>query len=345
MLRKGENEQTVKETLVKECTGFIKKTTPRSSEQKRLAKETTNRIYNELLRCKEKLVDNSGNKPKGVVEKTYLKFAPWLYPDQFEQPDNEEMIYMYYTHFLLFIARALKKYLNEEGYHVSDAVFNRQAKLGEFIARYIGPCLATNCKAAEAEDFSRIDVGMDVGSLSQRVRLQPHPDNRIMFGLMEAKLDVKDQQAAYEQLYRYIRQILQSQIHRRYTYGLTCCATIVRVCLFGTDNVFASETIDVSTKEGQWDFIEFFTNWSLCDYDQLGYDSTMSYTGQGLWHVEVPNSTDGNQKGNSSHFATYVVDESIVDADKLLGRHTKCLLGYKLGDPEKKGLLLKIAGL
>lgn len=98
--------------------------------------------------------------------------------------------------------------------------------------------------------------------------------------------------------------------------------------------------MDVKKKSGQLDFIRLITNWSLCDYDQLGYDPTITYKRNGIWHVEVPNDINKQKKG-AKPTTTYVVDESIIAADKLFGRHTRCWMAYKYGDRKRTRYAIK----
>lgn len=66
----------------------------------------------------------------------------------------------------------------------------------------------------------------------------------------------------------------------------------------------------------------------------------MIYVENGIWHVEVPNSI-GSNNNHTLGFTTYEVDECIIVADKLLGRHTRCLLGHRLNGPDKTRYAIK----
>ncbi|KAJ2328319.1 hypothetical protein IWW51_001266, partial [Coemansia sp. RSA 2702] len=93
--------------------------------------------------------------------------------------------------------------------------------------------------------------------------------------IVEAKGSTREQEIAYRQMFRYSRPIYQFQPDRRYLWGLTVCDTDVRVLLFAPMRAYSSEVFDVVTTEGRRTLVDLFVRWSLCEWDQCGYDSAI----------------------------------------------------------------------
>ncbi|PIA12861.1 hypothetical protein COEREDRAFT_12083 [Coemansia reversa NRRL 1564] len=107
----------------------------------------------------------------------------------------------------------------------------------------------------------------------------------------------------------------------------------VRVCIFTSGRALGSHIIDISSKEGRYQYIRLLVDWSLCEWHQLGFDSTVQQC-QGLncWEIIVPPlSADQGDTSNPStdginiHAPTsYYFSKAYVVADLLFGRHTRC---------------------
>ncbi|KAJ2313363.1 hypothetical protein IWW54_001561 [Coemansia sp. RSA 2705] len=92
--------------------------------------------------------------------------------------------------------------------------------------------------------------------------------------IVEAKGSTREQKIAYRQMFRYSRPIYQFQPDRRYLWGLTVCDTDVRVLLFAPTRTYSSVVFDFVTTGERKSLADLFVHWSLCTWDQYGYDST-----------------------------------------------------------------------
>ncbi|ORX64931.1 hypothetical protein DL89DRAFT_296772 [Linderina pennispora] len=130
---------------------------------------------------------------------------------------------------------------------------------------------------------------------------------------------------AYAQLMQSTRSIYKAQFDRRFAFGLTVCDNEVRVCLFSNDVVFSSSALDISTAFGRQQFIELLVYWSLCDEDQLGFDTTVYWDKDNNYGtIECPDIAD--ESSCSAATKMYYFDKVLPGADSLFGRHTRCFL-------------------
>ncbi|KAJ2118796.1 hypothetical protein IW147_006311, partial [Coemansia sp. RSA 720] len=128
-------------------------------------------------------------------------------------------------------------------------------------------------------------------------------------------------------------------INRRYLWGLTICADEVYACLMLNDGFFVSPAMRISELAGRNMLISWLVRWSMCPEDQLGYDPTMRRvpdTGGADVGVNTnDNPVDGIRytidcyDDKTKKKIKYVTKRTIVPADTLLGRHTRCFVATR----------------
>ncbi|KAJ1679593.1 hypothetical protein EV182_001729, partial [Spiromyces aspiralis] len=193
--------------------------------------------------------------------------------------------------------------------------------------RLIYACKDADVKPTGSDGSIRIDIGLvEVSPGAALANLDKSPSYYDLFAVIEAKRSVSGEDRAFEQLLVYTRQLYALQHDRRFAWGVIVCGSHIRVCLFSPNEaVFASTVMDVATKPGRKAFVEFLVNCSFCDIDQLGLDPTVTYLKHiKCWKIECP--TEG-EKGKEKDPKYVYFDKTIVAANRLFGRHTRCFLG------------------
>ncbi|KAJ1812287.1 hypothetical protein LPJ56_005551, partial [Coemansia sp. RSA 2599] len=207
--------------------------------------------------------------------------------------------------------------------YVDDAI-DRSLAAGN-ARRRLKVCSRTDTNPGGADDYTRIDIGLtfrqktpDDDADADAELDTPHYGD--MLAVIEAKRMVSEQTRAYEQMYMYTRNMYSEQLDRRFAWGLTFCGSVVRACILGHDNVFASQAMDVSTTEGLKAFVLLAVDMSFCESDQLGYDPNISYNAENSrWEMEM---YDDKSERQLKYHLRYVAQS----ADRVFGRHTRCFI-------------------
>ncbi|KAJ2315187.1 hypothetical protein IWW54_000455 [Coemansia sp. RSA 2705] len=188
---------------------------------------------------------------------------------------------------------------------------------------------ASDLKPTGSDKRIRIDGALrscaDASSADDELR----PDYRDIVLVAEAKWR-REQDKAYDQLIRYTRQVYANQPNRRFAWGVTICATLVRVILFENDRMVSSKDMDVTTSTGLAAYIKFIVSLCFCEEHQLGYDPSMTWCSENeYWIIKCPGRTPDN---DDEQPATYYARDPVFVADHLFGRHTRGF--YASDDPE-----------
>ncbi|KAJ2602275.1 hypothetical protein H4R99_002734 [Coemansia sp. RSA 1722] len=229
-------------------------------------------------------------------------------------------------------------------------VANAIQKGGETPSRLLIPHKRTDTAMVNAETNSRVDIALKCIDVSSQVAMgeeffdssastkkQREDKNKAYYEDIFAIIEVKryatasDQASAFEQLVRYTREVYDKQHNRRFAWGLTICGFELRICLFGSNYILASEKFDLQTDAGKQQLIRLLVYWSFCEDHRLGYDPTirrLEYPG--CWEIDVPSlnapEADPMQKFKVETFYSNTV---IVSADRQFGRLTRCFLASR----------------
>ncbi|KAJ2133707.1 hypothetical protein IW136_004904, partial [Coemansia sp. RSA 678] len=236
---------------------------------------------------------------------------------------SEKPLYNYFTNFALFVAQCLK---------------SKRASKNLDIARLILPAERTDYKPDDSNDSRRIDVGLAMHGVNASVKCVSLNSYADMLCIAEAKKSRALDKDALAQLFLYSVNIYMRQPNRRYVWGLTICADEVYACLMLNDGFFVSPAMRISVPAGRKMLISWLVRWSMCPEDRLGYDPTMH---------RVPNSDDADVGGSnngkvddkrytidcydekSQETTTYITQRTIMSADDMLGRHTRCFVATR----------------
>ncbi|KAJ2797263.1 hypothetical protein H4R20_005247, partial [Coemansia guatemalensis] len=246
-------------------------------------------------------------------QQAFSKTLPWICP-----PDGhgaaqrtEQPLYGQISAFILLVAHLFKRLLADKG----------RGKGSQF--RLILPFEKTNATPDGADDGTKIDLALRCRSMKANVEPQPDLTYRNIMAVGEIKRDAKSEmvESAYAQLFDYTRNIYYCQLDRRFAWGLICCGSVVNACIFGNYNVFASPNIDMTSAVGRLEFIRLLVGWSMCSNQQLGYDETVkTVKGLGCYRIMVPSAD------NPDVSTAYYTNEFVMGAERLFGRHCRCLL-------------------
>ncbi|KAJ2610887.1 hypothetical protein H4S08_003412 [Coemansia sp. RSA 1365] len=329
--RRKEMEDEVKTRLIENVASVVDNAQPRELQNKALAAE----IAEDIARIIEAMVSSvlnsdapatNNNSGGGGIEggilntgttlherQAFSRALPWICSTNNNEAAQrtEQPLYGQISAFILLVAHLLKRLLTDRG----------QSKKSDF--RLILPYEKMDITPDGADDGSRIDIALRWRSMKARVEPQPDLTYRKIMAVGEIKRDSKGGRVkgAYAQLFDYTRNIYYCQIDRRFAWGLICCGSVVNACIFGNYHAFASPDIDMTTAMGRFEFIRLLVGWSLCDMHQLGYDETIQIVkGLGCYRIMVPN------VDNPSLSTAYYTNEFVMGAERLFGRHCRCLL-------------------
>ncbi|KAJ2372753.1 hypothetical protein H4S02_009094, partial [Coemansia sp. RSA 2611] len=177
--------------------------------------------------------------------------------------------------------------------------------------------------AANADGCSCIDVVIEteVDSTSQVSEMQiDDPCFKNAALSIGVKRFPSEQNRAYWQLAQRTHTLHSTQLNRRFAWGLTVCGTHVRACLFGNDDILASEVMDVATESGRKQLVVLLVNWAMCESQRLGYDPTIRYNREtGQWEIDV-----WDDESRETH--TYIHERTLFDTSSQFGRRTRCFI-------------------
>ncbi|KAJ2382337.1 hypothetical protein GGI05_005686, partial [Coemansia sp. RSA 2603] len=247
---------------------------------------------------------------------------------------KEKPLYDYFVGFVLFVAHCLK----------SMAVCSELN-----VARLLLPSLKADFKPTDCNDDRRVDLALhirDIDTSVDRVDSNVYAD---MFGIMEAKANIGDQDEALGQLILYSTNMYMTQSDRRFLWGMTVCADAVYTAVMLNDSVLVSPAIKISEEAGRRELVSLLVNWSTCSVDKLGYDPTMrrvthekadrasgvSMGDAGLVDIDAIHYEIDCYDDKTGKTQTYITRRTIMSADDIFGRHTRCFVAVPArGDDE-----------
>ncbi|ORX66520.1 hypothetical protein DL89DRAFT_64546 [Linderina pennispora] len=246
--------------------------------------------------------------------------APFTPPDSTcgDNMDDAKQIHTSVQSFIYFVAQQIDSFISALD---ADA-------LGEHRTyRRLLPCMNRECHPSNTGNAPTIEAGITTQHRDSSIE----PLNSFCYADAFAVIEARPGKTrriidkAYAQLMQSTCNIYKAQFDRRFAFGLTVCDNEVRVCLFSNDVVFSSSALDMSTAFGRQQFIELLVNWSLCDEDQLGFDTTIHWDkDNNCGTIECPDTAD--ESSCSTATKTYYFDKVLPGADSLFGRHTRCFL-------------------
>ncbi|KAJ2807016.1 hypothetical protein H4R20_001456 [Coemansia guatemalensis] len=328
-------EDQVQAHLVENIASVVDHAQPREPETRILATEIVESIAQIIeaslfSTSKPKASVTSGKCEDGTLDtdallreqQAFSKALPWICPPDGHSAAQrtEQPLYGQISALILLVAHLLKRLLADE----------IRAKRLQF--RLILSFEKTNAAPDGADDDAKIDLALRCRSMKADV--EPQPDltyqNIMAAGKIERNAKGKRTKYAYAQLFDCTQDIYYYQIDRRFAWGLTCRGSVVNACIFGNYNVFASPNIDVTSAVGRLEFIRLLVGWSMCSMQQLGYDETVkAVKGLGCYRIMVPSAD------NPTVSTAYYTNEFVMGAERLFGRHCRCLLATEIKPTER----------
>ncbi|KAJ2767032.1 hypothetical protein IWQ57_004121, partial [Coemansia nantahalensis] len=244
---------------------------------------------------------------------------------------NEREMYSCLQALFLFVAYHVK-------HGLSDICHRIRVQL-------ILPYAEVDANPWHADDDNRPDLGLAVRWLESNDDVACIPgkaDYEDAFAILEAKGERESSRSgsestldtatkdAFAQVVDYTRQLYAEQIDRRYAWGLTQCCAKTRACLLVNNGMVATHAMDLRTEDGRRELVRLIVDWSLGEFHQLGFDPSIRRLHDlGCWEIEVPrlrNTGGGDTGGGAAGGDTvlYYFAKSLVRADRLRGRHTRC---------------------
>ncbi|KAJ2596867.1 hypothetical protein EV177_007854 [Coemansia sp. RSA 1804] len=176
-----------------------------------------------------------------------------------------------------------------------------------------------------SDDHTRVDIALiNINRKkegSDPVHSHPgKPDYKNVAAIVEIKHRSGKEKDALAQLYTYNRNLYTNQANRRFTWGFTICSTVVHACVFSSDNIFMSKSMDMNSTTGRSDLVAMLVDMAYCEEDQLGYDPTIRLDVHGnAAEIDVY-----DRETNKKH--TLGILKTIMRATRSFGRHTRCFL-------------------
>ncbi|PIA14155.1 hypothetical protein COEREDRAFT_17080 [Coemansia reversa NRRL 1564] len=300
---------------VTECARPIKRTT--SSAAQKLSTNIQNTLDDALYSDDSGMEDaggsNSASNELPVKEKKAVQgFRSWILGKLKKDNKLELAISEAYSAFVRFIA-----------YRVEAEMERSNGRLA-FPKRVILPC-NRDLKPSDSDEDIRVDTIFVSRTNTLEAETLERVKYRSAFALTEIKTSSRLLNDAYKQLLRYTRQVYATQHNRRFAWGFVLCGTIAKVVLFTHDLAIASDSMDLAESSGRGAFINLLVDFSYCEENQLGYDSTITWDTQlNCWMIECPQFDDITSESMTS--VVYYARDPEIPADRLFGRHTRGFL-------------------
>ncbi|KAJ2838542.1 hypothetical protein FBU31_000896, partial [Coemansia sp. 'formosensis'] len=182
----------------------------------------------------------------------------------------------YYEAFLLFVAHKLKEHTSE--YIATGRIKSEDCRLilpnaNEGVENdddYIHPSGGTGSK-----EYTHVECGMY--PLSSGVEKQKTILPHLIVADTEMAGDRTFLYSAESHLVTKTKTLYVDQHNRLFAWGLTIAFRWIHAYVFGPDDVWASNKIDISEVEGRRTFISLLVDWSLSSVDRLGFDPTIRF--------------------------------------------------------------------
>ncbi|KAJ2887124.1 hypothetical protein H4R27_000154 [Coemansia aciculifera] len=236
-----------------------------------------------------------------------------------------DKIALCYESFMLFVAHHVKA-------HSSG-----QAATGGFKPEDCRLILPITSKDTETEridirsadyvdpvDFATVECGMFPLS-DNSVKRQTTPAPHLFVANTEIARDQDDRNLAERMLATKTKALYFDQHNRRFVWGLIASSRTIHAYVFGTDDIWASTAMDISSEKGRRAFISLLVGWSLCSVDRLGFDPSIRHViggsvGGPYLEIDVHKMDESTGKVKPH---TYYSQRCVGAADRLTGRHAR----------------------
>ncbi|KAJ2907412.1 hypothetical protein GGI21_003914, partial [Coemansia aciculifera] len=230
-----------------------------------------------------------------------------------------ESAVLYLESLLLFVAHHVKAY---PGQHASMPLRPEDCQLILPITKEVVEEPKRYLGVRDPKDLVRVTCG--IFPLSFKIERQAPPAHHLVVANAEIAASQAEFDAAVRCLARDTKELYFSQHNRRFAWGLTVCCHIVRAYVYGSDTIWISSDMDVTSTAGRQALISLLVDWSLCSVDCLGFDPGVRYAFDAVsgLHLEI----DVHEKNASTGEVarrTYFSNKCVVAADGLTGCHTR----------------------
>ncbi|KAJ2061959.1 hypothetical protein GGI17_002727 [Coemansia sp. S146] len=200
----------------------------------------------------------------------------------------------FFEAFVLFVAHHIKIHFRSHG------------------ANYIDPT-----------DFVSIECGMF--PLRNSVESQTAPARHLIVADAEIVGYPDDYKEAKPRLATKTKVLYFKQHNRRFSWGLTVSNRAIHAYVFGTDGIWASAAMDISSAKGHRALISLLVGWSLCSVDRLGFDPSIRHVVGGSIggpYLKIDIHEMDERTGKVKPWA-YYSQQCVGAADRLFGCHTR----------------------
>ncbi|KAJ2823594.1 hypothetical protein IWW50_003710 [Coemansia erecta] len=250
---------------------------------------------------------------------------------------TEKPLYEWFAHFALFVAREL------------------EARKGAgYVKRLVLPAKRYDFNPSNSTDSNRIDAALAVRDVDKAAKVDSQIDAvkgrayADMLCVVEMKRGQNEHTEAHAQILDYSRNILLTQLNRRFLWGLAACAAQIKACVVMHDGILVSPPISVGKRTGRKQLISLLVRYSMCAGDHLGYDPTMKRIEDSVvepnlsiatlmdkftYEITCYDDADGDgdkimdKKDRTAH--TYITQRTLAGAYSIIGRHTRVILAYQ----------------
>ncbi|KAJ2813640.1 hypothetical protein H4S07_000530 [Coemansia furcata] len=229
----------------------------------------------------------------------------------------------FFKSFLLFVAHYVKEYLGENG---SNGLKLKDCGL-------ILPVSNNNVDSESTDfpstgyvntvEFALVECGRF--PLDSTVERQAASVPHLIVADAVIARNKDDHDEAELRLATKTMELFFSQHNCRFAWGLAATSRTIRAYVFGTDDIWASTKMDITTAEGRQAFISLLVDWSLCPVERLGFDPTIRYVldgsaGSPYLAIDV---LEASKSTGQEEQRTYYSKQCVGGADRLTGRRAR----------------------
>ncbi|KAJ2752641.1 hypothetical protein GGI19_003690 [Coemansia pectinata] len=244
--------------------------------------------------------------------------------DSASRPLAADYVTPFFESFMLFVAHHVKAHFSEqaatgllkpEDCRLILPVVNKDMeaeRTDSYSSDYVNPA-----------DFVSVECGMF--PLSCSVERQATPAPHLIVADVEIVGHPDDFNKAELRLATKTKALFFNQHNRRFAWGLTAFSCTIHAYVFGTDGIWASTAMDVSSAKGRRAFISLLVDWSLCSVDRLGFDPSIRYVVDGsvggpYLEIDVHEMDESTGK---VELHMYYSQQCVGAADRLTGRRAR----------------------
>ncbi|KAJ2517976.1 hypothetical protein GGI11_003000, partial [Coemansia sp. RSA 2049] len=184
--------------------------------------------------------------------------------------------------------------------------------------RMIAAAKIFDFKPQDSFNSTRIDISICGSSKSSK-----QLSFADMLLMVEAKRKARKYNTALAQLIHYMRLLYVKQYNCGFFWGMTVCATVVRLYILGHDKIYESPSIDLWVPEQCADLVRLLVSWTFCPVGILGFDKTIEYLPEYNCLRIQTESLDGGKP----HF--FYAQNMHRAPENVFGRHTTCFLAFE----------------